>query len=104
MPLNKNIITHFFKLRFTPGKAEQRLQGVTSLLILDLKTFRSEVKGKHSIGREFQSLAVQGKNIFPKKVFLALKSANHFLSRSSVSHRSGSTSETNSNCCHGSES
>ena len=31
------------------------------LLILDLQPFRSLVKGKHSIGREFQSLAVQGK-------------------------------------------
>ena len=28
------------------------------LLILDLKSFRSQVKGKHSIAREFQSLAV----------------------------------------------
>ena len=33
------------------------------LLILDLKPFRSYVKGKHSIGREFQSLAVQGKKL-----------------------------------------
>ena len=30
------------------------------LLILDLKPFRLWVKGKHSIGREFQSLAVRG--------------------------------------------
>ena len=28
------------------------------LLILDLKLFRSQVKGKYSIGRKFQSLAV----------------------------------------------
>ena len=28
------------------------------MLILDLMSFRSQVKGKHSIGREFQSLAV----------------------------------------------
>ena len=33
------------------------------LLILDLKPFRSLVKGKHSIGREFQSLAVRGKKL-----------------------------------------
>ena len=33
------------------------------LLILDLKPFRSYVKGKHSIGREFQSLAVSGKKL-----------------------------------------
>ena len=31
------------------------------LLILDLKPLRSLVKGKHSIGREFQRLAVRGK-------------------------------------------
>ena len=31
------------------------------LLILDLRPLRSQVKGKHSIGREFQSLAVWGK-------------------------------------------
>ena len=30
------------------------------LLILDLKPLRSQVKGKHSVGREFQSLAVRG--------------------------------------------
>ena len=34
------------------------------LLILDLKPLRSQVKGKHSIGREFQSLAVRGKKRF----------------------------------------
>ena len=33
------------------------------LLILNLKPFRSKVKGKHSIGREFQSLAVRGKKL-----------------------------------------
>ena len=33
------------------------------LLILDLKPLRSYVKGKHSIGRELQSLAVQGKKL-----------------------------------------
>ena len=31
------------------------------LIILDLKPLRSQVKGKHFIGREFQSLVVQGK-------------------------------------------
>ena len=33
------------------------------LLILDLKPLRSQVKGKHSIGREFQSLAARGKKL-----------------------------------------
>ena len=33
------------------------------LLIPDLKPFRLNVKQKHSIGREFQSLAVQGKKL-----------------------------------------
>ena len=33
------------------------------LLIVDLWPLRSQVKGKHSIGREFQSLAVQGKKL-----------------------------------------
>ena len=32
------------------------------LLILDLKPLRY-IKGKHSIGREFQSLAVRGKKL-----------------------------------------
>ena len=31
------------------------------LLILDLKPFRSQVRGKHSIGRELQSVAARGK-------------------------------------------
>ena len=31
------------------------------MLILDLKPFRSKVKGKRSIGREFESLALGGK-------------------------------------------
>ena len=34
------------------------------LLILDLKPFRSQVKRKYYIGREFQSLAVWGKKLF----------------------------------------
>ena len=32
-------------------------------LILDLKPFRSQVKRKHSIGKEFQSLALRGKKL-----------------------------------------
>ena len=32
------------------------------MLILDLKP-KERVKGKHSIGREFQSLAVRGKKL-----------------------------------------
>ena len=31
------------------------------VVILHLKPFRSEVKGKHSMGREFQSLVMEGK-------------------------------------------
>ena len=34
-----------------------------SLLSLDLKPLRSQVKGKHCRGREFQSLAVRGKKL-----------------------------------------
>ena len=33
----------------------------TSLLTLDWKPFKPEVHEKHSAGKEFQSLAVQGK-------------------------------------------
>ena len=33
------------------------------LLILDLRPLRLYVKGKHSIGREFQSLDAQGKKL-----------------------------------------
>ena len=39
------------------------------LLILDLKPFRSQVKGKHSIGREFQSLTVRGKKLLTQTSF-----------------------------------
>ena len=68
---------------FTPCKAEQPLPGielqekeaqkiytayrkyiwkesaVNKCLILDIKPFRSYIKAKHSMGREFQSVAVQ---------------------------------------------
>ena len=33
------------------------------LLILELEPFKLQVKGKHSIGREFQNLAVRGKKL-----------------------------------------
>ena len=39
------------------------------LLILDLKPFRSQVKGKHSIGREFQNLSVRGKELLTQTFF-----------------------------------
>ena len=39
------------------------------LLILYLKPLRSQVKGKYSIGREFQSLAVQGKKLLTQTSF-----------------------------------
>ena len=72
----------YIKLGFTSHKAEEPLQGMElqekvakmikahrkslqkeptvnrCLLILHLKPFRSWVKGKHSIGREFHSLDV----------------------------------------------
>ena len=40
-----------------------------SLFILDLKPLISQVKGKHSIGREFQSLAVRERNLFTQTLF-----------------------------------
>ena len=41
------------------GKSPQKEPaGNNCLLILDLKSFRSQVKGKHFIDREFQGLAV----------------------------------------------
>ena len=33
------------------------------LLFLNVMSFRLQVKGKHSIGREFQSIAMQGKKL-----------------------------------------
>ena len=79
----------FFKLKFTPFKSEKSLQGMQlqekesqmikayrispqkkpipisnrCLLILHLQLFKSQMKGKHSIGREFHSLAVRGKKL-----------------------------------------
>ena len=43
------------------AKKEPRVK--RCLLILDLKPFRSYIKGKHFIGREFQSLAVRRKKL-----------------------------------------
>ena len=43
------------------------------LLTLILKPFRSWIKGKHCIGREFQSLAVQGKKLLTDKAQLPKK-------------------------------
>ena len=45
------------------------------LLILDLKPFRSQVKGKHSMGREFQSLAVWRKETVDQYIHVTQK--NH---------------------------
>ena len=75
----------FLKSRFTSCKAKQLLWGMelqekdiqksnrksaqkestgkSCLLILDLQPFRSQVKRKHSIGREFQSRAVGRKKL-----------------------------------------
>ena len=75
-------------MEFTPSKAEHPLQGMElqekdgqkikgyrislykeptvkgCLLIPELKSFRLLVKGKHSIRRNFQGLAVRGKKLF----------------------------------------
>ena len=71
-------------MEFTLCKAEQPLQGMElqekeaqkdrksvckepavkrCQLILDLKPLKSWVKGKHSIGRKFQNLAVRAKKL-----------------------------------------
>ena len=57
-----------FKIKHVVSSQKLALQGrqftvKRCLLILDLKPFRSYLKGKHSIGREFQSLPVQGKKL-----------------------------------------
>ena len=39
------------------------------LLVRDLNSLRSEVKGNHSIGREFQNLAVRGKKLLSQISF-----------------------------------
>ena len=51
------------RLKHAENLFRKKLQLKTCLLILDLKTLRSLVKGKHSIGREFQSIAVRGKKL-----------------------------------------
>ena len=51
------------RLKHTGNVFTKNLQLNRCLLILDLNSFRSLVKGKHSIGTEFQSLAVRGKKL-----------------------------------------
>ena len=46
------------------------------LLILDLKPFRYQVTRKHSIGREFQSLAVTGKKLLIQTSLLTSKNGD----------------------------
>ena len=71
-----HFLFYFFYLGFTPCKAEnnhyeawsykkkrKELTDKRCLLILDLKPFRSWVKGKHSAGKEFQNRAVRGKKL-----------------------------------------
>ena len=41
----------------------ERTQGEKVPINSRLKPFKSEVKGKHSAGKEFQSLAVRGKKL-----------------------------------------
>ena len=45
------------------GKRSTKRLKHTGNLILDSKPLRSKGKGKHSIGREFQSLAIRGKKL-----------------------------------------
>ena len=51
----------------TQEKQKQKSQGKLYkepyLLTLDLKSFISYIKGKHTAGKEFQSLAVRGKEL-----------------------------------------
>ena len=45
----------------------ERTQGEKVPINSRLKPFKSEVKGKHSAGKEFQSLAVRGKKLLTYK-------------------------------------
>ena len=58
------------RLQHTGNLFRKNFRVKRCLLILDLKPVRSQVKGKHSAGREFQSLAVQRKKLltYPCKV------------------------------------
>ena len=51
------------RLQHTGNLFRKNFRNKRCLLILQLKLLRSQVKGKHSVGREFQSLAVQRKKL-----------------------------------------
>ena len=50
--------------------------------MLDLKPFRSYIKGKHSIGREFQSLAVQGKKTVDTDILITSRNGGRKIMQS----------------------
>ena len=52
------------------------------LLILDLNPLRSYVKAKHSIGREFQSQAVQGKKLLTSDILVTSRNGHRKLMQS----------------------
>ena len=52
------IIYLLYNLHDSTFKKNQQIKG---LFILLLKAFRSQIKGKHSLGREFQSPAMREK-------------------------------------------
>ena len=56
-------LNSYYKAWSYKKKKHKKIKVKRFQLILDLKPFRAKVKGKHSISREFQSLAVRGKNI-----------------------------------------
>ena len=51
------------KVKAYKKSVQKELEFKRCLLILDLKPLRSYIKGNHSTGTEFQSLAVQGKKL-----------------------------------------
>ena len=51
------------RLQHTGNLFRKNFRVKRCLLILELKPLRSQVKGKHSVGREFQSLVVQRKKL-----------------------------------------
>ena len=50
-------------LKHTGNLFRENLQLIGYVNSVDFKPFRLQVKGKHSVGRKFQSLAVRGKKL-----------------------------------------
>ena len=65
----------------TQRKSVQKIIVKRCLLILVLKPFRSQAKGKHSISKEFQSLAVQGKKLLTQ-TFVTLRNGDRKIMQS----------------------